>query len=699
MKLFVLRKTNTLSICLLLTSLNFFSHRIAFASEENSLLRTNEVEPVQATTPVTNAVPPVEHLPPAVDAGKMFPEWEQTLSPSTASPFSAETQVMRVDFSSAGGDVLGLDNHQVLIYGRKSIQETGDSVFAKVVDAEKGGVLREFSLPLEKNKQDMKILGDVSEDHQQMAILTSPLPDPSMEMEIGPTQLSVFNAPLHRAGFNLPYTQEEKTASEISLSDESVESDPQSVRRVEKITALAVDNDGTTYLLGEKVEFRYVEKTLGGIMVQDHFVKVYKDGQFLGEQRFQSADSEGKQIPFNRIDLIQDTGDPTRKSVMVYGRPVEGVLTVLKFPADSKLGLPAPVRIEGVTGDYTEISNQKAFIMNAVEWNINGRSFQIRNLENGEILGSGNDIGTFSFPGPFHRTVWDRENNTHLIFTTKPTAAWSENGYVNIERNNSNRSIALTPLFRDLIGGDKFSLRGAADAGDRFVFSVAKSMEGEERFENYLITVAKKDFYPFLNASEAQEKENQNIVFDQRRRPISIAIPQGKIFVDWVAMRAAFIRLADGTRVDYDEIRLKEGTGPVPRGSQEIAEYAMDGKTKMLTARPVTISYPDGSYDDILSVQPKAIAFFSPDDTLLDVRLDKQSLKESLQTFEAALELNPQLLHREELENRAEDLEEILSGIRNSLDKTRFSDDLASFSQIEEMLAQADTALASLGKG
>ena len=714
-----IRKASCVFSVFLLIFLTAPTIPFSYATDDTSLLNSNPTAPVQALTSVIGPEQPAQPMRPAIEARKDLLDWDtQALSPSTGSPFSNQSKVMRVDFSSNGGDLLGLDDTRVFVFGRKENTETENRVFAKVVDIKNDGTVRELPINLEGNTRELRVLGDVSEDHRQLALVTGPQGDPGVENASEPTRLSVFDASLDFA------SRGKRRVVEVPLSDEmaepeDAESSPLTVRRVEKVNSVRIENDGTVYLLGEKDEFRYAEKMfecdparvrdcehslrsklLVGILPVDSFVRTYKDGQWLGEQRFKIPDSQGKNIPFNRIDMAKEDTRPSQKSVIVYGPPVEGILTVLKFPTSPQLGPPAPVKIEDVNGDYAEIphGDHVFVIMNAVKWDLNGRFFQIRGLEKEEVLGSGGDSGTFSFPGSFHRTVWDRENETRLIFTSKPTAAWNENAYVNIVQKGTNRSASLTSLFRELIGGDKFSLRGVASDEKSLLLSVAKSNEEANSFDEYLLTVAKNDFYSYLKLTNEEEKDNQNMVFDSRHRPLSITIPQGKIFVDWSKKTGAFVRVADGTRVDYDQAVLRDGTGPFPAGNQEIAEYAMAGKTRVMTARPVLISYTDGSYDRVLSLEPKTVAFFSSDGTLLDVRLEEQSLKEALQTIQAAIELKPGVLRSTELDTMAGEVGNILEGVRGTLDRAQFVNDVPSYLQIHEMLEQAETTLAVLDR-
>ena len=567
------------------------------------------------------------------------------------------------------------------------------NLFAKIIDADTGNIIKDFPLHSENNFQ-QRILGDVSQDHRELALIAGPQGDPGPENPLEATRLYRID----------PAAVDHVT--EISLADERVGAeDPElegsSARRVEKITSLKLDSNGRIYLLGEKDEFRYAErmfecdpakmsncqqkmnsKSLVGIVPLDHFVRVYEGDQLLAEERFKLPDGEGKIIPFNRIDLTQDPADPHLSSVIVYGPPVNDTLTVLKFPTGPKLDTPAPVKIESVRGDYSETAqdDESLIVINAGKPGLlDERSLQVVNIAKGEIQASANDIGTFSFPGSLHRSVWDKETGSHLVFTIKPTAAWEENSFVHIVQGNASRSMGLTPLFRELIGGDKFSLRGATTDEGSFIFSVAKPKdETSAEFDEYLVRVTKKDFYAYLKTTGEAEGHDQNLVFDSQSRPISVTLPQGKIFIDWIKKTAAFVRLADGTRVDYDQVMLIEGRGSVPQGSQEIAEYVTGGMTKMITARPDSFLYADGSYDRVLSFAPKAIAFFSSNGTLLDIRLGNDSLKDAIQSLQQVK------------------LDRLVKGLKVMIDRDHLRSDLLSYLQIKDMLHQAETLLAAL---
>ena len=698
----------------LLILCNVITPNLSFAgadeSADASLSRSDQITPVQAMTSVNIPVPeqPLQPLRPVIESKRDLSEWDaQALSPSTG-PFSRETKVMRVNFSAWGGDILRLDQSRVFIFGRGEKGGTLGRAFAKIIDTDTGNIVKELSLPSGNNFQ-QRILGGVSRDHRELALILGPQGDPGPENPLQATRLYRVDSAL---GGHV---------TEISLADEKAgvedpESENSVTRRVEKITSLKLDSNGRIYLLGEKDEFRYAEKmfecdpsqmrdceqkmkskSLVGIVPLGHFVRVYEGGRLLAEERFKLPGGEGKIIPFNRIDLMPDPADSNSSSAIVYGPPVDDTLTVLKFPSGPQLDTPAPVEIESVRGDYSEMAQDDGSLiaMSAGKPGLlDERSLQVIDIAKGEIRASANDIGTFSFPGSLHRSVWDKENENRLVFTIKPTAAWDENSYVNIVKGNTNRSMSLTPLFRELIGGDKFSLRGATTDESSFIFSVAQPKdETSGEFDEYLVRVTKKDFYAYLKTAGEAESLDQNLVFDSRRRPVSITLPQGKIFIDWIKKTAAFVRLADGTRIDYDQVILMEGKGSVPSGSQEIAEYADGGRTQMIAAQPDSFLYADGSYDRVLSFAPKAIAFFSSSGALLDIRLGDESLKDAIQSQQAAHELGRQLSQVSELTMINKRLDRITKGLRAAIDRDRLRSDLASYLQIKEMLHQAEALL------
>ena len=90
------------------------------ANNDPSLAASTPTEPVQAVTSIAGPEQPAQPVRPAIERKTELSDWEtKALSPST-SPFSRETKVIRVDFSSAGGDILPLDKNHGLIYGRNS---------------------------------------------------------------------------------------------------------------------------------------------------------------------------------------------------------------------------------------------------------------------------------------------------------------------------------------------------------------------------------------------------------------------------------------------------------------------------------------------------------------------------------------------------------------------------------------------------
>ncbi len=809
--------------------------------------------------------------------------------PVTAGKFQ-HSKTYQVAYSSYAGDLLHLGKNEALIYGG----DQPDRISAKIINTETGDVIKNLALHLGGNENGIRLLGDVSDNLRFIALVSKPQNDPDVESVTGPTRVYLFAHPYG-----------EDSWIEISLVDEMLQPDeiafnPSPVRRVEKVSAVKVDNDGTVYLLGQMDEFRMIERSLGqswsvgGIDTVDFFVKSYKAGHFLGEKRFNLPDASGKRVLFNRLDFVRIGTKPNQKELIVYGPPAGGSLTAVKFKR--RLEKQSYLRIENVKGDYAEVAQDgnSILIMNAVKWDPDGKFLRIYSLETGELLASSHNLGTFSFPGSFHRAVWDRETASYLIHTTKPSENGEEQAYLHWVKDHQIRSTNLAVLLqRFFFGEEKFSLWGMAIEGDKLIFSLGT------HHESRLVALSKNDFFSYLenlpaeveiapktteraearaaskleqvqmtketealqvfdeqgrldteisvdqikdfdwgnseatltfskpgvrdgvvaevydgldtlteqkkisagfsiladydagtqqffvigrlrlrvHTSYAEEwmhtknyvliRDNQtgelmqaydltrnksvleevnavmkevmkkvdevnplathvplaaplvpqNPVFaydypgtqappvpaqdfkansdptislDTQGRPVSMMIMEGKVFLDWTKRTAAFVRSVDGTRVDYAQIELEESQGHAQSNRQPIALFSQGDKNLLISGRPNVMSYTDGSYDWILSMNPVNIAFFSSDGTLLDIHFEGQSLRENLQTAEVLLEMQLKRLDDEQLVSILTGLQNIADGIQAQLEASRFLNDPRSLLQIQEILDEAE---------